>query len=89
MLDGYLTTTKHGWLPHTIIYSQIDPDKYPGIAQQLRRLRYFPVKYNWLHIPSRKSGESIVWVITDKHAHLLVEFWNRSGGTEWKYWLAE
>lgn len=87
LIDDAIIHEDNGLLPHSIHYSQTDPSRYPVTAKALRDAGYHKFRYYWLHIPSGCGGVSTVWVPVERWAAVLVEFWNRVGGTVWKYSL--
>lgn len=54
-------------------------------AQVLRERGFKEVLYCRHHIPSGFKNRSTVWVMDERNARLLVEFWNYVGGFTWKY----
>ena len=88
MYRDHLVTCDNGLLPHPITYSQINPDKYPMSARELRAAGYYEVKYQWeftkmwFFIPVVKTGTSTLWVRCRSEAESLIGYW--SGGA-WRY----
>lgn len=86
-MEHFLLTEYNGLLPFPITYSQTEPSSHPTTAQKLRDMRYKEIKYYWFHTLTKQTGNGTLWVITERHANLLIKFWNHSGGCTWKYSL--
>lgn len=88
MYRDHLITDNNGLLPHPITYSQVDPDKYPMSAKELRDAGYYEIKYQWkftrmwFFIPIVKTGISTLWVRCRRDAESLIGYWS---GDAWNY----
>lgn len=88
LIDQAIVVESNGLLPHPVHYAQVEPSRLPVTARALRGAGYHEVQYRWFHIPTGRSGVTTLWVSVERWADLLVGFWNRVGGTVWKYSLA-
>lgn len=75
----------HGLLLHPISYVQTSSSTAPDTIRELENRGYKRTQYYWLHIPTGKSGTSVVWVGVSRWADLLICLWNQLGGRLWKY----
>lgn len=87
LIEQAIVVANNGLLPYPVPYSQVDPIKLPITAGSLKNSGYIEVLYRWLHIPTRKSGMTYLWVLKRQHAFELVGYWNTIGGDMWKYSL--
>jgi len=87
LVDEVIVAESNGLLPHPVYYAQVEPSRFPVTAGALRDAGYHEVRYRWSHIPTGKSGATTLWVSVRRWADVLVGFWNRVGGTDWKYSL--
>lgn len=42
-------------------------------------------RYGWLHIPTAKRGESVIFGVTEENGNHLVKRWDNSIPTTWRY----